>query len=273
MRDNQDDRERDDAAEDGMHPDRDASPDESEASPTRCENRPGERDGGTEESEFEMSDELHEQFPVEQIPIGTDPMDGMPVPMTGDPQDALAIPFTYETQLCIEDDRQFVEMFEGEFFRPDQMVQKTEAQVRLRYEDDGAARERLVFQPSEVIERWGKQFVMSAGMKLIPVRPFRERCIHYKRQVFSNDNQPDMSKPGHQLVFRVCAARKSNGGACMSLRDEGVYQCDFRDPPDERTTRVQDAKDRHKLVERPDLVLLPLFHMPGDTVQLERKPS
>jgi hypothetical protein len=83
-----------------------------------------------------------------------------------------------------------------------------------------------------------------------------------------------MTKPGHQLVFRVCAARRSNGGAFMSLRDEGIYQCDFRNPPDERSTRLQDSKDLAKVRQRPDLLLVPMFNMPGDAVQKEEtKPS
>lgn len=227
---------------------------------------------GVEESEFELADQLHEEFPIEQIPIGTDPTDGMPVPIMGDPRDALAVPFTYDTQLCIEDDRVYVELFQQELIERSNWDNVPHLQRRSRYGSNGEENARTEYKPEEVEHLWGVHIVKKDDT-YIPVRPTRERCKFYRRQVFSNDNQPDVTQPGHQLVFRVCAARKSNGGACMSLRDEGIYQCDFRDPPDERTAAVQDAKDRSKLVSRPDLLLLPLFNMAGDAVQQERKPS
>ncbi len=297
MKGDKDDVERELAETDGMRPDEPEGPEQSEASPARCENSPGVREVGVEESEFEVADQLHEQFPVEQIPMGTDPVDGMPVPMEGDPKNALAVAFTHDTVLCIEDDRTYVELFGPELPKrgwtlpqPPEGMPTPMRRIDDRrpwqtpdgygvllvvsgpYQDNGEPRARAEFKPEEVEHLWGVHLVRKDD-GWVPVRPVRERCVHYKRQVFSNDDQPDPSKPGHQLVFRVCAARRSNGGACMSLRDEGIYQCDFREPTDERTVQIQDAKDNKKLRERPDLLMVPLFGMPGDAVQIERKPS
>lgn len=293
MQGDKDDTERDLAEADGMRPDEPAGPDESEASPVRSEFRPGERSAGVEESEFAMVDQVHDEFPIEPIPMASDPIDGMPVPVMGDPQDALAVPFTYDTQLCIEDDRSYVELFEQELMERDWYVDSETniasvnscswttpggdlipLVVRRRHDcKTGEVVPRSEHKPEAVEHLWGVDLVKcDDGWK--PVRPIRELCKHYHRQVFSNDNQPDPSKEGHQLVFRVCGARRSNGGAFMSLRDEGVYQCDFREPRDERSTRVQDDKDMKKVKERPDLLLIPMFNMPGDAVQKEEtKPS
>lgn len=286
MQGDKDDTERDLAEADGMRPDEPAGPDESEASPARSEFRAGERTGGVEESAFEVADQVHEEFPVEPIPMGTDPTDGMPSPIMGDPQDALAVPFTYDTQLCITDDRAYVELWQDEL-KSRGWVKEASTEnswrtpggylipltMRSCYSKTGEQHTRNKHKPEEVEHLWGVYLIKREGAWQ-PVRPIRELCKHYQRQVFSNDNQPDMTKPGHQLVFRVCAARRSNGGAFMSLRDEGIYQCDFRNPPDERSTRLQDSKDLAKVRQRPDLLLIPMFNMPGDAVQKEEtKPS
>lgn len=292
MNRDKEEQERELAEADGMRPDEEEGPEDSEASPPRCEHRPGERETGVEDSEFTMSDQLDEQFPVEEIPIGMDPQDGMPRPMDQtSAEDTRAIPFTYETVLCIEDDREYVELFDDELLgrewksaggtrketdagtigvcHPPGLSIKIDVVVSSQFNEDGTERARAKYKPEEVEHLWGVNLIKTAfGYR--PVRPIRERCKHYRRQVFSNDAIPDMKAVGHQIIFRVCAARRSNGGSHMSLRDEGIYACDFRDPIDVPTSRLQDAKDKKKLVERPDLVHYPLFNMPGDAVQLER---
>lgn len=291
--------ERDLAENDGLRPDEEEGPDKSEASPKRCEFRQGERTDGVGGSSFDPDEELHEAFPVEPIPtfIGSD---GMPSFSEPDPSDTTAVPFTWETQLCIEDDREFVEIFgqelsgrgwvpvaDDEDFEDDMIEEDDDEKlmwlspegdpVRIdflsRYNADGTERTRRAFKPEEVEHLWGVSLVRGAPGYWLPVRARRERCRHYCRQVFSNDSQPDPAKEGHQIVFRVCKARRSNGGAYMSLGNEGIYACDFREPYDETSSRLQDKKDRFKLVERPDLLRLPLFNMPGDAAQLENKVS
>ena len=285
--------ERDLAENDGLRPDEDEGPDKSEASPRRCEFKQGERTAGVGDSGFGVDEELHESFPVEPIPtfMGSD---GLPAFKESDPSDTQAIPFTWETQLCIEDDREYVEIFGQELADrgwlvvdddeddpdPDAPAEwltpegdPVDIDVLSKYDPEGIKRVRRTFKPEEVEHRWGVHVVKGSPGFWLPVRPRRERCKHYCRQVFSNDSQPDPTLPGHQIVFRVCKARRSNGGAYMSLGNEGIYACDLRDPIDETSTSLQDKKDRTKLVNRPDLLKLPLFNMPGDAVQLENKVS
>lgn len=284
-------RDKDDTSpdDDGMRPDEQEGPDASEASPARCQYRQGERTDGVGESSFSADEELHESFPIEEIPtvMGAD---GLPEFVEPDPEQTQAIPFTWETQLCIEDDREYVEIFRQELsargwrvHQPDQWFTPSGDEVRLsvrrRYDSEGRELERERFNPDEVQERWGVFMVPKTKkddgrpQSWLPVRPRRERCVHLRRQVFSNDDVPDPADDGHQIVFRVCAARRSNGGAYMSLGNEGIYCCDFREPFDVPSSRLQDQKDKKKLVERPDLLKLPLFNMPGEAIQLQNEVS
>jgi hypothetical protein len=237
-----------------------------------------------------MDDELHESFPVEPIPtfIGSDGLPAFEDTLTDDSQ---AIPFTWDTQLCVEDDREYVEIFgqeledrgwsfdDGDDDDDDDLEpvwltpegDEVKIDFLSRYNPDGTERTRRTFKPEEVERLWGVMLVKGPPGSWLPVRPRRERCKHYCRQVFSNDSQPDPTLPGHQIVFRVCVARRSNGGAYMSIGNEGIYACDFREPYDDVSSQLQDAKDRIKLVDRPDLTKLPLFNMPGEVAQLENK--
>jgi hypothetical protein len=232
------------------------------------------------QSDFSATEEIHESFPIEPIATVMGP-DGLPMFTEPDPDDAIAIPFTYETQLCIEDDRTYVEVWEDE--EDDYLASRgctTTRQMKLRprvpvmlprsrWDDLGVEKERRVF-PSEAVVRYaGFDLVYVEGGQRILVRPLRERCRHYKRQAFSNDSQPNPRAPLHQLLFRVCTARRSNGGAYMSLRDEAIYACDFRDPPDLTAIAEQDAKDKKKLLSRPDLVKYQLFGLAGDDIRVE----
>lgn len=282
---------------DGQRPDEQVGPDQCEADAKRVEKLPGEGSEGVEASEFEPGDELHEQFPIEEIAVVPDPVDGLPTPMTGDFRTATAPAFTYDNVVCLEDDREYVELFAEEMSHrgwrgvsrgptaedvrwcPEsvfdlRIIEEAELAIiaRSRFEPDGSEATRRTFEPDSVERMWGTTLVLAdEGDGFIPVRPRRDRCKHYKRQVFSNDDQPDPTQEGHQIVFRNCTARRSNGGAFMSLRDEAVYMCDYRDPPDERSAQEQDGKDRDKLVNRPDLLQVPLFGTEGEAVQLEDK--
>lgn len=140
---------------------------------------------------------------------------------------------------------------------------------RSRFLSDGSVRAREVFSPSDVGDWWG-MMVGSDRSFLRLVRPAREQCVHYKRQHFANDDQPNPNKESHNIVFRNCThpARRSIGGASMSLTNEAVYGCDYRSPADKGCTIWMDNFDATKLREKPHLVRLPLFGLTGDKVVL-----
>lgn len=293
----------------------------------RCEFRAGDLDGeGAEECEFTIMDELHEQMRVEPIRVIADPVDGLPHPVTRDTQ--FAPPFTYETMVCIEDRRKYVEVFaeeligdgwipseyllrsvndpaKGSIHTFDQdvfrdMIEGDEEcfalhfghriipsvdiwfNVRAKFCGDGSLRKRRTFsaESNETHDAYGlvRYVMVSAGEYgddegyyiLVPVRPIRERCKHYKRMCVANDDQPDPEAFLHYIRFRNCMMRRSVGGAFLSLRDEAVYACDYRDPPDEASVEKHlDGPDQKKLSDRPDLVKLPLFGLEGD-VKVEK---
>jgi hypothetical protein len=61
--------------------------------------------------------------------------------------------------------------------------------------------------------------------------------------------------------------RRSIAGAAMSLNNQAIYGCDFREPYDEKSVEFMDDVYNRKLRERPDLVRLPMFNMAGDEVR------
>lgn len=143
--------------------------------------------------------------------------------------------------------------------------------VRKMHDPKGNVRERDTFSPSSVQRMFGVSVVEEPPAqsnyppRLVIVRPVRERCKHYKRMCVANDDQPDPDAFLHYIRFRNCMMRRSVGGAFLSLRDEAVYACDYRDPPDETSVRKHlDEPDEKKLSDRPDLVKVPLFGLEGD---------
>ena len=138
-------------------------------------------------------------------------------------------------------------------------------EARSQYDRDGAERERDRYEPSRVVHLWGVEAVKIGQGCFSPVRPVRERCRFYKRQVFNNDDQPDPTAPGHRIYFTNCTARRSVGGAFLSLRDQAVYACDYRVPPDpESVAKHLDSFDRRRLAEEPHKHLIPMFGLGGD---------
>jgi hypothetical protein len=277
---------------------------------SRCETRGGDLEGRADESEFTIMDELHEQMRVEPIRVIEDPTDGLPLPVTGPTQ--FAPPFTHETMVCIEDTRQYVEIFaqemallgwflyevEGADAEPSLTSQGADlsriasrsvfkarslsrssrivlVSVGSMFGLMGHPQERRRFDPKDVFERWGGYWVESDKQPVddprrvwIPVRPIRERCRYYKRMCLANDDQPDPEAFLHYIRFRNCMMRRSVGGAFLSLRDEAVYACDYRDPPDEASVRKHlDEPDERKLVDKPHLTRLPLFGLDGDVLK------
>jgi len=264
------------AEESGGEPTEEVGPEHSEKGPRDVESSASDLDGPAHDAVFETADELHEQFPIEDIATFIDPADGLPSMQTPgqSPDETQAVPFTYETVVCVEDDREYVEVFREEYINRRTTPEGHVFCHRYRYDEFGVPYERLSFSPDEVEERWGEKVVQQGSNGdgdplFLPVRMRRERCEFYKRQVFSNDDQPNPDEFGHQIVFRNCTARRSNGGAYLSLRDEGIYACDHRSPRDEASVAEQDRKDSIKLRTEPHKIRLPLFDTIGDAVHVD----
>jgi len=275
------DKDKDDAAElreeDGSRPTEIAGPGECDASPIRCEEKATAGDQ-VHECTFSADAELQESFPVEEIPV-YEGEDGLPVIATPPTESSEAVPFAYETVVCIEDERQFLEIFHEDASEDlltivnNMQNSERECHIRSKYNSKGLAREMQISKPNDVKKFWGQRFAtkrINGKTIFFPVRPTRERCQYYKRQVFSNDDQPDPSKFGHQIVFRLCEKRRSNGGAFMSLMNEGVYCCDFRNPEHMESIATQDAKDKNKLELRPHELRVPMFGIVGDDIQVKK---
>jgi hypothetical protein len=285
----------DESKREGQEPLEEVGPDESQDKASECETQIGELEGQPGACEIKHDEEVYDAFPVEEIPLVIDPTDGMPRPSDVNDELPLAQPFTYENVNCIEDDRQYVEVFYGEFNEKELPLIPASLGIayRTKHDQDGKERERRCFSP-DLVQRVVGLFVVpmdpndssyreggrlsgshitDSPRKYWYVRPIRPRCKHYKRQVFANDGIAK-GDYGHCLVFRNCTTRRSVGGAFMSLRDEAVYACDYRDPPDlVSVEKYLDAPDRKKLSERPDLVLVPLFGMDGDETDVKEKES
>lgn len=284
----------------GDDPTEEVGPDGCGSTPADCDMPAGDRDQPPEECAFSMHDELTEQFPVEPIPVVKGP-DGLPQPV--DQALSFAPPFTHEHVVCIEDKRKYVELFKEDLIadngvgsrgwieRPvpaaiDDRGHPTGPYThrwtppgaiyfvpqmpdlfkpRSRFDAHGQEREPEEFPPDEVCKLWGVECVKLAQDMWLPVRPIRERCQYYKRQVFNNDEQPDPTEPGHRIVFTNCTIRRSVGGAFLSLRDQAIYACDYRDPPEPKSVRVHlDAFDEKRLAEKGHTKLVPLFGLGGD---------
>ena len=235
-----------------------------------CEVAMTERDGTATESEASLRDEIAEAFQPAPSVLIESPEDGLPMPADERGSLAVAHPFTRETVICVEDDTVFVELFEEELaergwvqtshgYKP-HMNGGAECEAHSKYTGDGSNEERRSFSPDVVEFQYGKHVAFTEDGKCVPVRARRERCINFMRQVMANDDVPNPNEPGHFLRFYNCAARKSVGGALMSLRDEAVYACDYRSPVDtESTERYLDKFDRDRLNSKRHLELIRPF--------------
>lgn len=286
---------------DGDDPMKPVGPEDCAPKPDDCEFEAGERDGPPHETLYDSSAEIDEAFPVEELhtPLAAD---GLP-DHSADVVGAGTHPFTRDTMCCIGDDRVFVELFVEELLGRDGWEVEDERprlgsalarvggkqvtlgvrsgarervlqmDVRHCYDDDGHERERRSFEPGVVQRRWGHAFVVPTDPKhgWIPVRPIRERCRYYARQHFANDDASLPTDQGHHIFYRLCLhpARRSIGGAAMSLRDEAVYGCDIRDPHDPHCVAFINDHDETKLRTRPDRTLVPMFGMAGEEIHLD----
>lgn len=211
--------------------------------------------------EFGVRDELAEQFPLETIAVGVSADDGLPTPMDAGAM-ALAPSFGPDSVVCIEDEREFVECFAGEESEqwlgvPPGPQSAAYLPLRSRYDADGQEVERRRFSPERVLRKWGVEFVQTEE-GLLRVRARRPRCQNYRRMVFANDDPTfKQGEFGHQVLYRNCTARRSVGGALMSVQDEAVYACEHRSPPDlVSVERFLDAPDRKRAATKVEMVAL-----------------
>jgi len=273
----------------GMNPTEEVGPQDAEARMEETEFKMSEEvDDKLIGTVYSMRDEVADAFPVATINVGVDPKDGLPTPMDTQ-QLATAVPFDARHLVCLEDESEYVEVFSeedpftGEERLPDsvqaaiwptsfpprkrkngELIERPVphpdyAEARSIFHSDGTAAERLAFPPDKVVRRWGATFVEDRG-SLRLVRAKRQRCEYYKRMVAPNDDQPDERLPGHKIIFRRCTALRSNGGAFLSVRDEGVYACDHRMPPDPETVRVHLDEPDKKRANTP-VEMVPLFNI------------
>ena len=266
-------------------PTEEVGPEDSDVGPDGAEVLAEDTQASSSDTSFSVRDELAEQFPIERIGIGIDPDDGLPTPMDQVVDLPLAPSFSVENLVCIADETEFVELFDDEVrdltehlthFKVGDGIESfslgpSECVIaRGRYDENGEDAPRRTFKPDEIRRRFGLLLaplwedgevrVMFEGQPVsVVVRPKREQCKHYARMVFANQStQVKKGEFGHQIMYRNCLARRSVGGACMSLSNEAVYACEHRVPPDPVTTeKYLDAKDRERLTQKIEMV--PLF--------------
>lgn len=243
---------------DEVDPTHEVGPSDCEGVPIETEVKVQKMGEQIEESEVSFLHEIDEGYEprTQNFGIGGD---GLPIPLEESGNLAIAAAFTYENMVCIEDTRSFVELFREEIY-DNYLENKAEYKLmnRSRYDDNGTEVPRLEFDPDRVEKFFGNFIVHEKGILI--VRPIRERCVHYKRQIFINDEQPDPNEPGNKIVFRNCSVRRTVGGAALSLRDEAVFACDWRNPRDPASEeKWLDAFDRKKLQDEPGKIRLPLF--------------
>lgn len=229
-----------------------------------------------QECQWQVWDELAEQFPVEPIPMVPHPVDGLPVPASDGDALALAAPFTIDHVVCVEDDRVLVEMFKEEIevlALPEALQNSIKARNQYDFDGRELAREQIDPDSPDVQKRWGHRVKVVDG-GVVMLRPIRERCQYYKRQVFSNDEVTDEKAYGHRIVFRNCTMRRSVGGAFMSVNNEAVYACDYRSPAHtESVEKYLDNPDRTHLRSGAHLRRLPLFGLEGEARVFRAPPS
>ncbi len=249
---------------------------EGEATPDECEAAVAECVTAENDSEavgFGPSDDIDDSFVVTPDPMVISSVDHLPIAV--DAPLALAPAFTIDNVVCIEDRRQYVEVFDEET-GPHPEVSGSFLKTfvsRSSYAFDGIERERMVFEPSRVQKRFGLEFVdlgdqannsdfrrNSTSEKMLMVRPIRKQCEHYARQVFATEEQPDPNEFGHYTMHRLCMARRSIGGAFMSLSNEAIYGCSLRSPRDRASEKKHlDDPDQKRIMDRAHETLVPAF--------------
>lgn len=249
------------------------------------------------ELDFAQEDELQDAFNPEPIEMVESPEDGLPVPLgeRGSHQLALAPSFSHDNLICIADEREYVEVFADELIGRGWLYKRTAAShtdedscngggwcppscdsgrfwvsvriaAQLGWSPGGERNERRSWPRDKVVFKYGHAFIAnedgpSKESKLwwIPVIPKRERCVHYRRQVFAKRGGPEKGEYGHYDLYRNCLARRSIGGAFLTVKDEAVYACEYRDPPDpDSVAQFLDPPDEQRLKDGPPEEI-PLF--------------
>jgi len=175
------------------------------------------------------SDLLKDAFPGRTQPIINDPVDGMPRP-SDDRVQTNILPFNEDTFVCIEDERQWVEVFtEGDTDSWQWQVPLGKAQsvapTRSRWDDNGDEREPATFKKDEVKKCFGLDVVITNG-QMVRVRPIRQRCTFYTEQLAVADDVD--ATP----LYRFCSAFRTLAGAHWSVFDESILACSARNPRD-----------------------------------------
>lgn len=232
---------------------------------------------GREAPEFTREDEIHDVFVPEPLFTPLAP-DGLPNMAADHYAQGAPPPLTYDTVVCVEDDRQYVEVWYEEASDSLEVaevlghsipagVDKLVAKARPRWDQDGVERERRVFDPGVVVRRWGLWVAPdpddATTESLVLVRPVRPVCRFYKRQVWAESGTAP-GEPGHLDIHRNCTARRSVGGAFLGLADQAVYCCEYRQPPDERSAQMIADRDQRVLDGRLHLRLVPAFGTDGE---------
>lgn len=248
----------DDSTTDGLRPDEEVGPDGCEATIANTSVDLEETAAAIDECGFDTTDELQDAFSPTPIPVVLEP-DGRANIITPPIEQAVTAPFTRDNVLCVEDDRTYVELQHGFPDAPPSRPPRTFPAAQVKFQRDGI--------PFVLISE-GEGIAYP-----LYLRPVRERCRFYKRLVIANDDQPERGKAGHFIVKRYCTALRSNGGAFLSLRDEAIYACDFRDPVDKASADWQDAKDKAQLDGKRHLTLIPAMGMPGDDRTISEDPK
>jgi len=249
---------------DPIDPTEEVGPEESEASATECEVLPGALDEPPEGCQVPILEEVYEPYVPETIQLVPSPIDGLPVPAGESLELQTAPAYTHENVVCMEDARVWVED------RDPHDRKYKEVYPRSAYDDEGAPVPLLQFHPDRVKRLYGSTFVelttedaelfykntlgnkAKSGVNLLRVRPRRPRCEHFQQQLFNIDGVADM-----RIMFTNCSAKRSVGGAMMSLRDQAVFACTLRtprDPVSEKLIEEFDAKRLNANVERVPLV-------------------
>jgi len=277
-----------------LDPTEDVGPEHCEPSPSEVEAHPHAGDS-PEACEWSIQDEIQDAYAPEQTLMVSSPVDGLPIPAQerSSLQLALAPDYSY-AHVCIADDREYVELFREEVEeRKIDTFNDGPLLTRGMFLGNGADRERLRYPRERVVRRWGQTFVALTAEEyqkltqpepeddgeilegyvhpdvvptpsadepvFIAVRPRRERCEFYKRQRFNHDGMSPEEKGG-KITFANCThpARRSLGGAAMSLRDQTCYACDYRSPPDPISIELELDRREEEHLKTP-VELVPLF--------------
>ena len=217
-----------------------------------------------------FSEEIQEAYAPEPERMVLSDVDGLPVPADERQAIAFAAPFTIDHVICVEDDREFVEVFRGEDADTSESVNHYKIHLHSKepfvpleapYKSDGSERIRRSFSAEKTVVRFGFRFGVLEDGRLLLVRPKRERCIHYKRQIVLIDGEdPNPEVKGNKKVYRNCMARRSVGGAYLAIGDEAIFACDYRDPPEPASIETfLDGPDRAHLRSDAHTIHLPLF--------------